>query len=74
MLNRSNPASPFPTPGVRRCSQYGIILCTYGGGMTVALSDVVLVHDLFQPHIDLIDATSLCRYLQPFYKFLEVRM
>ncbi|KAF2323945.1 hypothetical protein GH714_004186 [Hevea brasiliensis] len=38
-----------------------------GGGMTVALSDIVVLRDLLKPLRDLHDAPTLCRYLESFY-------
>ncbi|KAE8664654.1 Squalene epoxidase 1 [Hibiscus syriacus] len=38
-----------------------------GGGMTVALSDVVLLRDLLRPLHDLSDASAVCEYLESFY-------
>ncbi|GFY95481.1 FAD/NAD(P)-binding oxidoreductase family protein [Actinidia rufa] len=37
-----------------------------GGGMTVALSDIVILGDLLRPLRDLNDASALCRYLETF--------
>ncbi|XP_057990405.1 squalene epoxidase 1-like [Hevea brasiliensis] len=52
MPNRSMPAAPYPTPG---------------GGMTVALSDIVVLRNLLRPFHDLSNVYSLCKYLEPFY-------
>ncbi|KHG24090.1 Squalene monooxygenase [Gossypium arboreum] len=38
-----------------------------GGGMTVALSDVVILRDLLRPLHDLSDASAICKYLESFY-------
>ncbi|KAK8564400.1 hypothetical protein V6N12_036525 [Hibiscus sabdariffa] len=38
-----------------------------GGGMTVVLSDVVLLRDLLRPLHDLSDASATCEYLESFY-------
>ncbi|KAE8654386.1 Squalene monooxygenase [Hibiscus syriacus] len=38
-----------------------------GGGMIVALSDVVLLRDLLRPLYNLHDAFALCKYLESFY-------
>ncbi|CAN6703396.1 unnamed protein product [Malus baccata var. baccata] len=51
MQNKSMPAAPQPTPG----------------GMTVALSDIVLLRDLLRPLSDFNDAPALCDYLKSFY-------
>ncbi|MBA0671554.1 hypothetical protein Goklo_029756, partial [Gossypium klotzschianum] len=38
-----------------------------GGGMTVALSDVVILRDLLRPLHDLSDASTISKYLESFY-------
>ncbi|KHF97565.1 Squalene monooxygenase [Gossypium arboreum] len=38
-----------------------------GGGMTVALSDVVILRDLLRPLHDLFDAFTISKYLESFY-------
>ncbi|KAJ0103318.1 hypothetical protein Patl1_04845 [Pistacia atlantica] len=38
-----------------------------GGGMTLALSDIVIIRDLLRPLGDLNDAPALCKYLKSFY-------
>ncbi|KAL0322959.1 UNVERIFIED_CONTAM: Squalene epoxidase 1 [Sesamum angustifolium] len=38
-----------------------------GGGMTVALSDIVVLRNLLRPLHDLNDASALCKYLESFY-------
>ncbi|KAI4330726.1 hypothetical protein MLD38_028985 [Melastoma candidum] len=38
-----------------------------GGGMTVALSDIVVPRDLLRPLHDFHDPEALCKYLEPFY-------
>ncbi|KAF5733249.1 hypothetical protein HS088_TW17G00791 [Tripterygium wilfordii] len=43
-----------------------------GGGMRVALSDVVPLRDLLRPLHNLNDASAVCRHLQPFYTLREV--
>ncbi|GMJ06970.1 DROUGHT HYPERSENSITIVE 2, SQUALENE EPOXIDASE 1 [Hibiscus trionum] len=68
MPNRIMPADPHRTPGALLIgdavnSRHGIT----GGGMTVALSDVVLVRDLLRPLHDLSDASTVCKYLESFY-------
>lgn len=43
-----------------------------GGGMTVALSDIVVLRDLLKPLRDLNDSASLCKYLESFYTLRKV--
>lgn len=43
-----------------------------GGGMTVALSDIVILRDLLKPLRDINDAPSLCNYLESFYTLRKV--
>ncbi|XP_054800589.1 squalene monooxygenase SE2-like isoform X3 [Prosopis cineraria] len=38
-----------------------------GGGMTVALSDIVVLRNLLKPLRNLHDASALCKYLESFY-------
>ena len=44
-----------------------------GGGMTVGLSDVIVLRDLLRPLHDLHDAAALCKYLESFYILRKVR-
>lgn len=44
-----------------------------GGGMTVALSDIVVLRNLLRPLRDLSDGSSLCKYLESFYTLRKVR-
>lgn len=44
-----------------------------GGGMTVALSDIVVLRNLLRPLQDLNDASALCKYLESFYTLRKVR-
>ncbi|WCJ25119.1 squalene epoxidase 2 [Euphorbia peplus] len=68
MPNRSMPASPHPTPGALLLGDaFNMRHPLTGGGMTVALSDIVLLRDLLRPLCDLTDSSSLCKYLQSFY-------
>ncbi|KAL5988309.1 Squalene monooxygenase SE2 [Asimina triloba] len=68
MPNKSMPASPFPTPGALLMGDaFNMRHPLTGGGMTVALSDVVVLHNLLKPLRDLNDASSLCEYLESFY-------
>ncbi|OVA07275.1 Aromatic-ring hydroxylase-like [Macleaya cordata] len=68
MPNRSMPAAPHPTPGALLMGDaFNMRHPLTGGGMTVALSDIVLLRNLLKPLRDLNDASSLCRYLESFY-------
>ncbi|KAG5010488.1 hypothetical protein AAZX31_07G171000 [Glycine max] len=68
MPNRSMPASPYPTPGALLMGDaFNMRHPLTGGGMTVALSDIVVLRDLLKPLHDLHDASALCRYLESFY-------
>ncbi|KAG8500236.1 hypothetical protein CXB51_004396 [Gossypium anomalum] len=68
MPNKIMAAAPHPTPGAILIGdafnmRHGIT----GGGMTVALSDVVILRDLLRPLHDLSDASAICNYLESFY-------
>ncbi|XP_021767667.1 squalene monooxygenase-like [Chenopodium quinoa] len=68
MPNKSMPAAPLPKPGALLMGDaFNMRHPLTGGGMTVALADIVLLRDLLRPLKDLNDATSLCRYLESFY-------
>ncbi|XP_010553658.1 PREDICTED: squalene epoxidase 1 isoform X2 [Tarenaya hassleriana] len=68
MPNRSMPALPHPTPGALLMGDaFNMRHPLTGGGMTVALSDIVVLRDLLKPLRDLNDAPSLCKYLESFY-------
>ncbi|XP_022935797.1 squalene monooxygenase-like isoform X1 [Cucurbita moschata] len=68
MPNRSMPADPYPTPGALLMGDaFNMRHPLTGGGMTVALSDIVVLRDLLKPLRDLNDAPSLCKYLEAFY-------
>ncbi|KAG6516820.1 squalene monooxygenase SE1-like isoform X2 [Zingiber officinale] len=68
MPNRSMPAAPHPTPGALLLGDaFNMRHPLTGGGMTVALSDIVVLRDLLRPLHDLHDASSLCKYLESFY-------
>ena len=62
MPNRTMPALPRPTPGALLMGHP-----LTGGGMTVALSDIVLLRDMLRPLHSFQDVSSLCDYLQAFY-------
>ena len=61
------PASPYATPGAFMIGD-SLNMChaVTGGGMTVGLSDVVLLRDLLRPLNDLSNAASICKYLESF--------
>ncbi|KAJ0821444.1 Squalene monooxygenase [Helianthus annuus] len=68
MPNRSMPAAPQPTPGALLMGDaFNMRHPLTGGGMTVALSDIVLLRDLLRPLRNLNDAATLCNYLECFY-------
>ncbi|XVF15384.1 hypothetical protein REPUB_Repub09cG0147800 [Reevesia pubescens] len=68
MPNRSMPADPNPTPGALLMGDaFNMRHPLTGGGMTVALSDIVVLRDLVRPLHDLHDAASLTKYLESFY-------
>jgi len=73
MPNRSMPATPQPTPGALLMGDaFNMRHPLTGGGMTVALSDIVLLRDLLRPLKDLNNAVSLCKYLESFYTLHKV--
>ncbi|GFP99428.1 squalene monooxygenase [Phtheirospermum japonicum] len=62
------PAIPQPTPGALLMGDaFNMRHPLTGGGMTVALSDIVVLRDLLRPIQDLNDASTLCNYLESFY-------
>ncbi|XP_071701238.1 squalene monooxygenase SE1-like [Rutidosis leptorrhynchoides] len=68
MANRSMPAAPQPTPGaILLGDAFNMRHPLTGGGMTVALSDVVILRDLLRPLDNLKDSHVLCNYLDSFY-------
>ncbi|CAN1289570.1 Squalene monooxygenase SE1 [Linum perenne] len=68
MPNRSMPAAPYPTPGALLMGDaFNMRHPLTGGGMTVALSDIVVLRNLLRPLHDLHDAPTLCKYLESFY-------
>jgi squalene monooxygenase len=73
MPNRSMPAAPHPTPGALLMGDaFNMRHPLTGGGMTVALSDIVVLRDLLKPLRDLHDAPTLCKYLESFYTLRKV--
>ncbi|CAM8939071.1 unnamed protein product [Rhodiola kirilowii] len=68
MPNRSMPAAPHPTPGALLMGDaFNMRHPLTGGGMTVALSDIVVLRNLLRPLKNLNDAPTLCKYLESFY-------
>lgn len=68
MPNKSMPAAPQPTPGALLMGDaFNMRHPLTGGGMTVALSDIVVLQNLLKPLRNLHDAASLCNYLESFY-------
>lgn len=73
MPNKSMPANPQPTPGALLLGDaFNMRHPLTGGGMTVALSDIVVLRDLLKPLRNLHDAASLCTYLESFYTLRKV--
>lgn len=74
MPNRSMPAAPHPTPGALLMGDaFNMRHPLTGGGMTVALSDIVVLRNLLRPLHDLHDSYTLCKYLESFYTLRKVR-
>ncbi|KAK2443098.1 squalene monooxygenase SE1 [Trifolium repens] len=68
MPNKSMSAAPYPTPGALLMGDaFNMRHPLTGGGMTVALSDIVVLRNLLKPLHNLHDASSLCKYLESFY-------
>ncbi|KAH9615411.1 hypothetical protein KSS87_013446 [Heliosperma pusillum] len=68
MPNRSMPATPQPTPGaILMGDAFNMRHPLTGGGMTVALSDIVILRDLLRPLKNLNNSEALCKYLESFY-------
>lgn len=73
MPNRSMPAAPYPTPGALLMGDaFNMRHPLTGGGMTVALSDIVVLRDLLRPLCTLNDAPTLSKYLESFYTLRKV--
>lgn len=73
MPNRSMPASPVPTPGaILLGDAFNMRHPLTGGGMTVALSDVLLLRNLLRPLPDFNNASALSKYLESFYTLRKV--
>ncbi|KAH9327318.1 hypothetical protein KI387_007496, partial [Taxus chinensis] len=68
MPNTSMPASPLPRPGALLLGDaFNMRHPLTGGGMTVALSDIVVLERLLKPLRNLHDASALCEYVESFY-------
>ncbi|KZV50022.1 Squalene monooxygenase isoform 1 [Dorcoceras hygrometricum] len=68
MPNRSMPANPHPNPGALLMGDaFNMRHPLTGGGMTVALSDVVVLRDLLRPINDLHDSPTVSKHLESFY-------
>ncbi|XP_073313326.1 squalene epoxidase 3-like isoform X2 [Primulina huaijiensis] len=68
MPTRSMSANPHRTPGALLMGDaFNMRHPLTGGGMTVALSDVIILRDLLKPIHDLRNATTLMKYLESFY-------
>ncbi|XP_022724947.1 squalene monooxygenase-like [Durio zibethinus] len=68
MPNRIMAAASCPTPGALLMGDaFNMRHPITGGGMTVALSDVVVLRDLLRPLHNLYDAYAVCKYLESFY-------
>ncbi|GMJ06973.1 DROUGHT HYPERSENSITIVE 2, SQUALENE EPOXIDASE 1 [Hibiscus trionum] len=66
--NKIMAAAPKPIPGAFLIGDaLNIRHALTGGGMTVALSDVVLLRDLLRPLRDLSHASAVSKYLEAFY-------
>lgn len=75
MPNRSMPADPQPTPGALLMGDaFNMRHPLTGGGMTVALSDIVVLRNLLKPLKDFHDAAALSRYLESFYTLRKVSL
>lgn len=73
MPNRSMPAAPYPTPGALLMGDaFNMRHPLTGGGMTVALSDIVILRNLLRHLSNLNDAPALCNYLESFYTLRKV--
>ncbi|KAG2694502.1 hypothetical protein I3760_08G147800 [Carya illinoinensis] len=75
MPNRSMPEDPLPTPrALLMGDAFNMQHPLTGGGMTVALSDIVILRDLLKPLCDLNDAPSLSKYLESFYTLRKLTL
>ncbi|KAL1189362.1 Squalene epoxidase 2 [Cardamine amara subsp. amara] len=68
MPNRSMPADPVPTHGALLLGDaFNMRHPLTGGGMTVALADIVVLRDLLRPIRNLNDKETLSKYIESFY-------
>ncbi|KAL1567363.1 nuclear/nucleolar GTPase 2-like [Salvia divinorum] len=68
MPNRTMPASPLPTPGaILLGDAFNMRHPLTGGGMTVALANMVVLRDLLRPMKDFSDVATLTEHLEAFY-------
>ncbi|KAH8960376.1 hypothetical protein BDL97_06G128700 [Sphagnum fallax] len=68
MPNKIMPALPRPTPGALLMGDaFNMRHPLTGGGMTVALADIVLLRDMLRPLRSFNDSFGLCNYLKAFY-------
>ncbi|PPD86350.1 hypothetical protein GOBAR_DD16707 [Gossypium barbadense] len=68
MPNKIMAGAPHLTPGAFLIGDaFNMRHAITAGGMTVALSDVVILRDLLRPLHDLSDASAICKYLESFY-------
>ncbi|KAM3325445.1 hypothetical protein P3S67_000570 [Capsicum chacoense] len=68
MSNRSMPAAPHPTRRALLMSDaFNMRNALTGGGMTLALSDVVVLCNFLKPLHNFNDASTLCKYLESLY-------
>lgn len=68
MPNRSMPADPVPIPGALLLGDaFNMRHPLTGGGMTVALADIVVLRDLLRPIHSLKDKEALSKYIESFY-------
>lgn len=73
MPNRSMPATPHPTLGALLMGDaFNMHHPLTRGGLTVVLSDIVVLRNLLRPLRDLNDAPNLCKYLESFYTLRKV--
>jgi len=73
MPNRSMPADPIPTPGALLLGDaFNMRHPLTGGGMTVALADIVVLRDLLRPIRNLNDKEALSKYIESFYTLRKV--
>lgn len=74
MPNRTMPAVPVLTRGAMLMGDaFNMRHPLTGGGMTVALSDIVVLRDLLKSSRDFTDADSLSKNIESFYTLRKVR-